>query len=71
MKWTYRIVRYADGTGFGLHEVYYDAGGKEISMTAEPAGFVGDEIEEVRGRLLLARTDAKVRPVFDEPADWE
>lgn len=23
MSWNYRIVEYADGSGFGLHEVYY------------------------------------------------
>lgn len=70
MGWNYRIVRYADGSGLGLHEVYYDADGKEISMTAEPASFVGDTPEDVRSALLMAKTDAHRRPVFDEPDDW-
>lgn len=70
MTWNYRIVEYADGDGYGLHEVHYDADGKEISMTANPAGFVGDTPEEIRGALLLAKVDATKRPIFIEPDDW-
>lgn len=70
MTWNYRIVEYADGTGVGLHEVYYDANGREKSMIAEPATFVGESPEDVRGALLMARVDATKRPVFGEPDNW-
>ena len=71
MSWNYRIVKYADGSGCGLHEVHYDADGVEISMTEQPTSFVADTPEELRGVLLTARMDSNRRPVFDEPEDWE
>ena len=70
MTWNYRLVKYANGSGFGLHEVHYDANRKAISMTERAAGFVGDTPEEIRGAMLLARTSAFRRPVFDEPPEW-
>lgn len=70
MSWNYRIVRYANGTGYGLHEVHYDADGNPIRMTTGPAGFVGDSPEEVRSALMIARGDASRRQVFDEPTEW-
>lgn len=70
MSWNYRIVRYADGTGYGLHEVYYDDTGAPTKMTAEPCRFVGDSAEDVRGALMRAKMDAVRRPVMDEPATW-
>ena len=48
MSWNYRIVKYANGDGYGLHEVFYDAAGNPKSMTAEPAGFVGDTPGETK-----------------------
>jgi hypothetical protein len=70
MSWNYRIVRYADGSGYGLHEVYYDKDGKERSMTADPIDFTGESPEEIRGSMLMAKVDVVKRPVFDEPAGW-
>lgn len=70
MTWNYRIVRYANGSGFGLHEVHYSADGKETSMTENPAAFVGDTAIEVRSSLVMARMDAYRRPVFNEPPEW-
>lgn len=70
MSWNYRIVCYADGSGYGLHEVHYNEDGGAWSMTRQPAGFVGDTAEDVRGSMMLAFTDAKRRPVFMEPAAW-
>lgn len=71
MSWNYRIVKYADGTGFGLHEVHYDKDGHEISMTENPAAFVGDTLEELRSSLMMAKLDADKRPVFVEPEGWQ
>ena len=70
MTWNYRIVKYADGEGFGLHEVHYDSDGKPIRMTERPAVFVGDSPEELRSSLMLAKFDATRRDVFDEPSEW-
>lgn len=70
MTWNYRIVEYADGSGFGLHEVYYDDDGNEDAMTANPAGFVGESAEDIRGSLMFAKRDANKRPVFKEPEEW-
>ena len=70
MSWNYRIVEYADGDGFGLHEVHYNADGKEVSMTSRPAVFIGDTPEELREALMMASADARKRPVFKEPENW-
>lgn len=73
MSWNYRIVRYRNNEGFGLHEVYYDKEGLPWSMTEEPAAFACDADEGPGGiqqSLMMARTDARIRPVFDEPEVW-
>jgi len=70
MSWNYRIVRYKDGSGFGVHEVYYDGCGKPSSMTEQPVPFCGDTLKDVRESLKLAHADARRRPVFDEPEGW-
>jgi len=70
MSWNYRIVKYGCGCGYGLHEVHYDAKGRETMMGDHPAGFVGDTAEEVRDALMLAKMDATRRPIFQEPKAW-
>ena len=71
MTWNYRIVEYANGKGFGLHEVYYNANGEEISMTETPVTFAGDTRKEVIDALVHAKMDATRRPVFVEPKHWD
>jgi hypothetical protein len=71
VTWNYRIVRYADGTGYGLHEVYYDKDGKEYSMTKEPCSFVAETDEELIKSLCMAYADTARRPVFEEPKEWQ
>ena len=71
--WNYRVVRYRDGSGYGLHEVHYDDAGLPWGMTTNPAGFACDIDEGPNGiieSLLMARTDARKRPVLDEPENW-
>ena len=73
MSWNYRIVKYLDGSGFGLHEVFYDDSDRPWSMTEEAADFRCDADEGpqgVRESLLLARVDAIHRPVLKEPKKW-
>ena len=72
MSWNYRIVRYCNGKGFGLHEVFYDDDGLPWGMTENPATFVCGTDEGpagIKGSLLRARVDAIQRPVFDEPEE--
>lgn len=71
--WNYRIVQYRDGGGYGLHEVYYDDDGLPWSMTKQPASFVCGMEEGpagIAGALMMARTDARKRPVLVEPKKW-
>ena len=70
MSWNYRIVRYRNNEGFGLHEVYYDKDGHPWGMTEEPVRFACDAEEGPSGiitSLLTARVDARKRPIFDPP----
>jgi hypothetical protein len=72
MSWNYRIMRYRNGEGFGLHEVFYDDDGLPWGMTENPARFVCGTDEGragIKGALLLARMDAIKRPVLDEPEE--
>lgn len=70
MTWNHRIVKYHDGSGYGLHEVYYDAGGSATAMTDRPIYFAGETPADVVDSLRLALGDAENRPVFEEPAAW-
>lgn len=73
MSWNYRIVKYRDGSGYGLHEVYYDADGKPWGMTRRPCSFGCDLEEGPQGivtSLLTARVDARKRAILDEPKKW-
>ena len=67
--WNYRIVRYRDGSGYGLHEVHYDAYGSVVLMGARPAAFVLYEDEDVGGivaSLERALRDAREGSVIEE-----
>jgi hypothetical protein len=70
MSWNYRLVKYANGSGFGVHEVHYDANGNPQSMTAEPATFVGEAPEDIADALLKARADVARRGIFEQPVEW-
>ena len=68
--WNYRIVKYHDGSGYGLHEVHYDDDGKPRSMTLEPATFSGETSLEVVKGIVKANADAATRLVLEEPEAW-
>jgi len=73
MSWGYRVVRYKNGGGYGLHEVYYDDAGLPWGMTEKPTGFACDKDEGPTGieeQLLMAIDDARNEEVFDEPEKW-
>jgi len=69
--WTYRIIRYSDGRGLGLHEVFYDEVGNLVDMTAAPISF---RVETAEGPSTLidmlkqALVDAERSAVLDESA---
>ena len=68
MNWNYRIIKYREGKGYGLHEVYYEKK-NPVWMTVDPIGFVGDPSEGSEGiisSLKMALADAKKHPVLDE-----
>ena len=71
--WNYRIVRYRDNKGFGLHEVFYDDDGLPWTMTEDPVGFdcgVEEGPEGIRELLDAAMRDVGLHPVLDEPETW-
>ena len=73
MTWNYRIVRYKNGSGFGLHEVFYNKSGKATAMTQNPISFSVDAEEganTVISAMSMALSDAITRGVFDEPEKW-
>ena len=73
MTWNYRIVQYADNSGFGLHEVYYDQDGQPEAMTETPVGFSVDPNEgpeALKDSLAKAFADACVRSILREPKHW-
>ncbi|WP_026607096.1 hypothetical protein [Methylocapsa acidiphila] len=68
-SWNYRIVRYADGRGFGLHEIFYDEAGVPETMTAEPIAFTVEAEEgpsDLVDMLKEAVFDAENSGVLDE-----
>lgn len=73
MTWNYRVVKYLDGSGYGLHEVYYDKENKPWAMTTDPIPFSTDSDEgpeTVIKALKMALKDAEKYPVFEEPEKW-
>jgi hypothetical protein len=65
MSWSYRILKYADNDGYGLHEVYFDANNQVTGWT-ERAITVSDTPKGIVDQLLQMRLCAKHRPVLDE-----
>lgn len=66
MSWNYRIVQYEDGSGFGLHEVYYDEQGHPTSMTQRPCSFFSEDVRGLRDSMVLARGGVMHQPVVHE-----
>jgi hypothetical protein len=72
MAWHYRIVKYRDDQGYGLHEVYFNKRGEAWAMTSTPCSFACDSEEGpegVLGSLERATMDALTRGIFEEPEE--
>lgn len=69
--WNYRALKHPDGT-VAIHEVFYGEDGKPDSCSAEPTGFVGDSLEDLKSNLELAKRGLVERVLdyenFDEGA---
>lgn len=66
MTWNYRIIKYTNGHGCGLHEVYYDDDGKASTATVDPVDFTGKDAAEIISSLEMALDDAKKLPILHE-----
>jgi hypothetical protein len=72
MSWHYRIVKYRDDKGYGLHEVYFNKLGQAYAMTADPCSFACDAEDgpkDIVSSLERAMMDAVTREVFEEPEE--
>lgn len=69
-SWNYRMVHYHDGSGYAVHEVYYDDNGLPTGMTVRPQTPVCDSPQEVVKILELMLADATKRAIFREPPEW-
>lgn len=65
MSFGYRVIKYQDNDGYGLHGVYFDENGQVTAWT-ERASVVGDTPEEISEQLLLMRISTKRFPALDE-----
>jgi len=70
MNWNYRIVKYKNGSGFGLHEVFYNKEGATSGITESPVKFAGDTPQAIREDLELALRDVSKNQLLVEPDVW-
>ena len=70
MTWNYRMIRYNDEKGFGIHEVYYDEDGEPDGMTVNAVsfavGYLEDGPEDLARSLKQALSDATKLTILDE-----
>jgi hypothetical protein len=73
LPWNYRIVRYKDGSGFGLHRVYYKKGGffRPDVLYHSPCIFTCDPEEGPSGIILDVRLALQDLEKFIEIIDEE
>lgn len=62
-SWNYRVLRYSDGS-LGIHEVYYDEGGKPSMCTVDGVSGAGEDIDELRRDLKLM-AKALEKPILE------
>jgi len=83
MPWNHRLVRYRDGSGYGVHEVYYNKDGQPCAMTQEPIRIdarkdpvMGEDdtdeslLEDITVTVERIVRAVKSTPVLDEPETW-
>ncbi len=77
--WTYQIVKYKDGSGFGLHEVFYNDDEEPWGRTDDPEvlNHLGPDIDDepvtaegLKRSMALMLCDALLHDVLEEPEEW-
>ncbi|MCK5602735.1 hypothetical protein KAR91_12720 [Candidatus Pacearchaeota archaeon] len=76
--WIYQIVQYRDGSGFGLHEVFYNGDEEPWGRTDDPEvlrhgpGTEDDPVtaEGLKRKMALMLADAIRHDVLEEPEEW-
>ena len=76
--WIFQIVQYKDGSGFGLHEVYYNGDEVPWGRTDNPEVLfarpsVDDDpptAEGLRRTMALMLSDAIRHDILYEPEEW-
>ena len=59
--WNYRIFKYKDNRGYGVHEAHYDKKNNVIGWTTE-AIIVGDTVQELFEVLEMIKKDMERLP---------
>lgn len=65
MSWNYRVVKYANNEGYGLHEVYYDKNDKIEGWTEHPV--VTCEADESFEREFVKELTAMIADIERAP----
>lgn len=68
MTWNYRLIKHDAGTDdecVSIHECFYDDVGNIKMYSANPCGFVSDDVEGLRTLLDKAFAEASQKPVLD------
>ncbi len=78
--WTYQIVKYKDGSGFGLHEVFYNDDEEPWGRTDDPEvlNHLGPSVDKddpitaegLKRNMALMLCDALLHDVLEEPEEW-
>ena len=77
--WIFQIVKYKNGSGFGLHEVYYNGDEEPWSMSSKPEilNHLGPDIDDepvtaegLKQNMAMMLADAIRHDVLIEPEEW-
>ena len=72
--WKYQIVKYKDGSGYGVHEVYYEKGASQPwGMGDKAETFDVDDTEDAKALCVMladALRDCLRSEVLEEPVKW-
>ena len=77
--WTYQIVKYKNGSGFGLHEVFYNGDDTPWGRTDNPEvlDHLGPDIDDepvtaegLKQSMAVMLADAIRHDVLEEPEEW-
>ena len=77
--WIFQIVQYRDGSGFGLHEVFYTGDEEPWGRTDDPEvlNHLGPDIDDepvtaegLKQNMAMMLADAIQHDVLIEPEEW-